>query len=321
MRLHRFLAGACAILVALAIAWLGGTFWIRAREPVMTSALPASFPGRVIQAGGHGVRILERGAGPAVLLVAGTGGSVASWPASVLERLAVDHYVIAVDLYGMGFSERSGDFTYGSALWSQQLVSVLDALGIERASVVGHSLGGTVATFFAANHPDRVDRVVFAGSAISIPWWFPVFMVPGPGELFLASQEVFGPTFSPEHRAQAIAAYRIRGTRVALLRYVRHSLLEARELSPAVAAVRAKVLRVGGGDFSGCGLRPCEQPCPSRVVVASLATAARRPSVRLTPRTDDAIRSRRSVRDGNRAPSARGLASQDQLRTLSQLCR
>lgn len=72
---------------------------------------------------------------------------MADWPDSVLERLAVNHHVIAVDLYGMGFSERNGDFTYGFALWSQQLVSVLDALGIERASVVGHSLGGTVAIF------------------------------------------------------------------------------------------------------------------------------------------------------------------------------
>ena len=230
----------------LAIAWLGGTFWIRAREPVTDSALPASFPGRVIQAGGHRVRILEQGAGPAVLLVAGTGGSVANWPTTVLERLALDHHVIAVDLYGMGFSERNGDFAYGFALWSQQLVSVLDALGIERASVVGHSLGGTVVIFFAANHPDRVDRVVLAASAISIPWWFPVLMVPGPGEIFLASQAVFGPTFSPEHRAQAIAAYRIRGTRGALLRYVRHSLLEARGLAPAVASVRAKVLQLHG---------------------------------------------------------------------------
>jgi 2-hydroxymuconate-semialdehyde hydrolase len=208
----------------LSIAWLGGTFWIRAREPVMTSALPTSFPGRVIAVDGHGIRILEQGAGPAVLLVAGIGGSVASWPASFLERLAVDHRVIAVDLYGMGFSARSADFTYGFALWSQQLVSVLDALGIERASVVGHSLGGTVAIFFAANYPHRVDRVVLAGSAISFPWSFPLLIVPGPGELFLAYQEIVGPTFSAGQRAQALAAYRIRGTRVALLRYVRHSL-------------------------------------------------------------------------------------------------
>lgn len=230
----------------LSIAWLGGTFWIRAREPVMTSALPTSCPGRVIAVDGHGIRISEQGAGPAVLLVAGIGGSVASWPASFLERLAVDHRVIAVDLYGMGFSARSADFTYGFALWSQQLVSVLDALGIERASVVGHSLGGTVAIFFAANYPHRVDRVVLAGSAISFPWSFPLLIVPGPGELFLAYQEIFGPTFSAGQRAQALAAYRIRGTRVALLRYVRHSLLEASGLSPAVAAVQAKVLQLHG---------------------------------------------------------------------------
>jgi pimeloyl-ACP methyl ester carboxylesterase len=171
---------------------------------------------------------------------------VANWPASVVDRLAAHHRVIAVDLYGLGFSERNDDFDYGFALWSQQLVSVLDALGIERASAVGHSLGGTVVVFFAANHPDRVERVVLAGSAISVPWWFPVLFVPGTGELYLATQEVFGPTFSPEHRAEALAAYSIRGTRAALLRYVRRTPLEASALSPAIEAVRAKVLQLHG---------------------------------------------------------------------------
>ncbi len=171
---------------------------------------------------------------------------MANWPELVIERLANGHRVIALDLFGMGFSERNDDFPYGFALWSRQLVSVLDILGIERASPIGHSLGGTVVIFFAANYPDRVDRIVLAGSAISIPWWFPVLVMPGSGELFLASQDVFGPTFSPTHRAQAVAAYQIRGTRAALLRYVRHSILEAGDVLPAVGAVRAKALQLHG---------------------------------------------------------------------------
>jgi pimeloyl-ACP methyl ester carboxylesterase len=220
--------------------------WIAARESAPDAGLPASFPGRLLEVGGHRVRLVERGAGPALLLVAGIGGSAASWPEPVLERLAGDHHVIALDLFGMGFSERSEELAYGFALWSWQLVSLLDTLGIERASVVGHSLGGTVAIFFAANHPERVDRIVLAGSAVSIPWWFPVLMVPGPGELFLASHEVFGPTFSADHRAQAIAAYRIPGTRAALLRYARRSILEGWKVLPAVGAVRAEVLQLHG---------------------------------------------------------------------------
>jgi hypothetical protein len=77
------------VLIALAIGWLGGTFWIRAREPVLTSALPASFPGRVVQVDAHDVRILERGASPAVLLVAGVArasraGLTPFWSASPL---------------------------------------------------------------------------------------------------------------------------------------------------------------------------------------------------------------------------------------------
>jgi pimeloyl-ACP methyl ester carboxylesterase len=230
----------------LATSWIAGTLWIDTREPSADVALPLSSPGRLIEVGGHRVRILERGTGPAVLLVAGAGGSVANWPEPVIERLASTHHVIALDLFGMGFSERDENFTYGFALWGRQLVSVLDALHIERASAVGHSLGGTVVIYFAANHPDRVDRIVLAGSGISIPWWFPVLATPGPGELLLASRDAFGPTFSPRHRAEAIAAYQIRGTRAALLRYVRHSIPEGRNIFVAVGAVRAKTLQLHG---------------------------------------------------------------------------
>lgn len=56
--------------------------WIRARESATDGTLPATFAGRVIEVGGQRMRILERGAGPALILVAGTGGSVANWPSA-----------------------------------------------------------------------------------------------------------------------------------------------------------------------------------------------------------------------------------------------
>ena len=245
MRKVLLTSGAVALAV-LAILWIGGLLWIRAREPVLGMELPPGFPGRVIQVGTHRVRIVERGTGPSVVLVAGTGGSVANWPEAVVAPLAARRRVISVDLFGMGFSDRGEDLAYGFPLWSQELSGVLDVLGIDRSSVVGHSLGGTVAMFFAANYPNRVERVVLVGSALSIPWWFPILMIPGPGEIFLASQDVFGPTFSPTHREQAVAAYRIRGTREALLAYVRHSVFDAPSLLRAVEAVQAKVLQLQG---------------------------------------------------------------------------
>jgi pimeloyl-ACP methyl ester carboxylesterase len=236
----------CVALASLALLWMVGSAWIRAREPELGASLPAGFPGRVIEVGRHDVRIVERGAGPPVLLVAGTGGSAANWPESVLAGLATTRRVVAVDLLGMGFSARDARLEYGFRLWSEQLVGVLDRLGIERASVVGHSLGGTVALFVAANFPARVDRIVLIGSAIWLPWWFPVLLVPGPGEMLLAAQDVFGPTFSSRHREQAVAAYRIRGSRQALLRYVRRSVFEAGTVLPAVDAVGVPVLQLHG---------------------------------------------------------------------------
>ena len=237
---------AAALLGTLGVCWAVGTVLIYRREPVLTPDLPKSSSGRRIQVGSHSVRILERGSGSPLLLVAGTGGSVASWPESVVQRLSSHHHVVAVDLFGMGFSDRSADLSYSFALWSEELVSVLDVLGLQRASIVGHSVGGSVAIFMAANHPERVDRVILVGSAVSVPWWFLVVMTPGIGELFLASNDVFGPTISASHLEEAIAAYRIRGTRDALIRYVRHSPFEARKFFAAIESVHVPVLQLHG---------------------------------------------------------------------------
>ena len=127
-RLRRLLIWACAFSGIVAIAWIVGDRWISAREPGLGAAIPDGVRGRLLEAGGRSVRGVDEGAGPAVLLVAGTGGSAANWPDAVVKRLAERHRVILVDLLGMGFSERSADLPYGFALWSQQLASVLESL-------------------------------------------------------------------------------------------------------------------------------------------------------------------------------------------------
>ncbi|MEJ7891738.1 MAG: alpha/beta fold hydrolase [Solirubrobacteraceae bacterium] len=112
----------------------------------------------------HGHRIGYRiaGSGPAVLLIHGMLNNSRHWRA-VAERLARTHTVIAPDLHGHGGSAGPlGDYSLGAhAAGIRDLVS---GLGIERATVIGHSLGGGVAMQFFYQFPERCERVVLVSS-------------------------------------------------------------------------------------------------------------------------------------------------------------
>jgi pimeloyl-ACP methyl ester carboxylesterase len=68
-------------------------------------------------------------------------------------------------MVGFGFTERPDGIRFGLATWVDQLVGFLDALGLDKASIVGNSFGGALALRTAARHPDRVERLVLMGSA------------------------------------------------------------------------------------------------------------------------------------------------------------
>jgi hypothetical protein len=129
--------GLLLIALVLSVLSVTATRQIASREPDSGGALPPNVPGRLVRVGGHHVHVVERGEGPAILLVHGTGGTTLDWETSVLDDLAKDHRVIALDLFGMGFSDRDDNFAYGFTLWADQLADqlagTLDALGVERA--------------------------------------------------------------------------------------------------------------------------------------------------------------------------------------------
>src|SRR3954454_13537939 len=111
---------------------------------------------------GHRRAFVLAGEGPPLLLLHGIGNSAQTW-AGVLHRLAASHTVVAPDLLGHGSSGKPrGDYSIaGCANGMRDLLSVLD---IERATVVGHSLGGGIALQFAYQFPERVERIVLVGS-------------------------------------------------------------------------------------------------------------------------------------------------------------
>ena len=112
------------------------------------------------------------GAGAPVLLIHGSGPGVSAWAnwRLVMPALAQQARVIAPDMVGFGYTERPQGFVYSMDAWVRQAVGLLDALGIERTDLVGHSFGGALSLALAIAHPERVRRLVLMGSAgVSFP--------------------------------------------------------------------------------------------------------------------------------------------------------
>ncbi|MFG2429749.1 alpha/beta fold hydrolase [Streptomyces sp. NPDC048590] len=112
----------------------------------------------------HGYRRAYRmaGQGPVILLIHGIGDSSATW-ADLIPELARNHTVIAPDLLGHGASDKPRA-DYSVAAYANGIRDLLGVLGIERATLVGHSLGGGVAMQFAYQYPERTDRLILVSA-------------------------------------------------------------------------------------------------------------------------------------------------------------
>lgn len=111
---------------------------------------------------GHEIALRRAGSGPVLLLVHGMAGSSETWD-PVFDDLAATHTVIAPDLLGHGTSAKPrGDYSLGA--YASTLRDVVLALGHERVTIVGQSLGGGIAMQFAYQFPERCDRMVLVGS-------------------------------------------------------------------------------------------------------------------------------------------------------------
>lgn len=133
------------------------------------------------------MNFVEAGRGPVLLLVHGIAGSFESWE-SVVRPLAAEHTVIAPDLPGHGASApAAGD--YSLAALAAGLRDLLFTLGHDRATLVGHSLGGGIAMQFAYHFPEATERLVLVSSGGLGPEVSPVLRaatLPG-ADLFIAA--------------------------------------------------------------------------------------------------------------------------------------
>lgn len=132
---------------------------------------------------------LHAGSGKPLLLIHGLVGSSANWRRN-FAALAQEVSVYAIDLTNAGKSQRVPDIDAGLEATADRIAAAMDALGIERADVAGHSHGGAVALMLAARHPTRVcSMILFAPANPFCSWPDPMirFYSSFPGRLLARS--------------------------------------------------------------------------------------------------------------------------------------
>jgi len=134
----------------------------------------------------HGHRVVYRALGrpgdgrPVIVLIHGMAGESATWR-EVLSEIGDDYVVIAPDLLGHGESDKPRD-DYSLGAQANMLRDLMIALGIDKATVVGHSLGGGIAMQLAYQHPDRCERLVLVSSGglgPEVSWMLRALAIPG----------------------------------------------------------------------------------------------------------------------------------------------
>tara|TARA_B100001939_G_scaffold270644_1_gene238335 strand:- start:1295 stop:2152 length:858 start_codon:yes stop_codon:yes gene_type:complete len=106
-----------------------------------------------------------------LVLLHGSGPGVTAWAnwRLTLPVLSKQFRVIAPDIVGFGYTERpangDGDRGYSLDFWCAHLIAFLDALGVEKVSLIGNSFGGALALALAINYVERVEKLVLMGSA------------------------------------------------------------------------------------------------------------------------------------------------------------
>jgi pimeloyl-ACP methyl ester carboxylesterase len=159
----KFLA-AVVVLIGLS---LGGCYqfapqWLMHAQ-VMRQAMNAHLDERSVQAGGTRWSYYEGGEGPTLVLLHGYDSDKSVW-LEVAAQLSPHFHLVIPDLPGWGDSSRDPSAGYDIDAQAARLDAFMQALGLHSATLVGHSMGGAIAGVYAAEHPERVNRLVLVDS-------------------------------------------------------------------------------------------------------------------------------------------------------------
>ncbi len=143
--------------------------------------------GEFVDLAGRRTHFVKRGQGNPVVLIHGFNLDWHTWMRN-LDYLAAEWEVFAPDLWGQGYSTRM-PMDYGYDLFEEQIRLFMDALGIQKASLIGHSMGGGTSIVFALRNPGRVNKLVLVDSTgipTQLPFRSRIFRLPGVAEFLLS---------------------------------------------------------------------------------------------------------------------------------------
>lgn len=116
-----------------------------------------------VSVGDYKTRYVVKGSGKPLVLVHGLGSSLETWKNN-LNPLAESFRVYAFDMLGFGLADKP-KIQYRIGVFKDFLAGFLDALGLRRVHLLGNSLGGLIAVWFALHHPDRLEKLVLESAA------------------------------------------------------------------------------------------------------------------------------------------------------------
>lgn len=220
---------ASAAVAAIIAALLAVSRLFRRRERI--DWRDAKRPGRIIDVDGVGIHYVQQGTGPPLVLIHGFGGHTFSFRHQI-PVFARDRRVLALDLMGFGYSERPRKADYSLEAQARLVLRFMDVLGVEKATVAGHSMGGEVAMRVAALAPERVERLVLiasvSGERIPMPPTLPIIKPFLPllgrlvGDSILKRSFYDRSLLTPELRREYRAPTAIRGFYDAIWQLMRH---------------------------------------------------------------------------------------------------
>ncbi|MFA3918497.1 alpha/beta fold hydrolase [Ruegeria hyattellae] len=218
-------------LLAIVLLLGAAHLWTRAIARAAEATVP--MPGTRLDLPGGAIHYVEAGSrdDPTLVLIHGLSGNLQHFTYAMMEDLARDHHVIALDRPGCGYSTPFNATDKGLAAQARVIGTFLDRLGVQNPVLVGHSLGGALALAMALDRPDKTT-----GMALLCPLTHPVGSVP----------EVFKPLEITGPRLRSFLAQTLYAPMVKVLRRRNLRLVFAPEPAPEDFMTR------GGGMLALC---------------------------------------------------------------------
>jgi len=155
-------------VVALVVGGLGGLVIFTAVTAWrVEKALPPR--GQFIEVAGARIHYLDKGSGPAVVILHGLGGQMGNFTYALLERLTDEFRIILMDRPGSGYSRRAPGATGRLTEQASIVAEFIRKLGLERPLLVGHSLGGAIALGVALDHPEVISGLALIAPLTHVP--------------------------------------------------------------------------------------------------------------------------------------------------------